>query len=194
MKLIHVDVPIVIGVHELETPLATDNALWLIQTGEQTVDGIRRYYYTGQPPRRILIVMRNGEPLERVEPDDLWLALIGWDDGANSHVPLSDANRYHTRINIDRVLRLAEADAGRVAEMLDGAGTPSVRLSEIVARSSRSGRVGGWRGDIGGRPPIAPGDPTEAHAVTLPASLWRTVEAAGGGNRSLGLRRRLDTN
>lgn len=66
-----------------------------------------------------------------------------------------------------------------------------MRLSEIAARSPRADRPGGWRGDAAGRPPVVPGELTEVHAVTLPASLWREVEAAGAGNRSLGLRRRL---
>jgi hypothetical protein len=191
MKLIQVDIPIIIGQHELETSLDTDQALWLVKTGEQTTDGIRRYYYAGQPPRRILIVMRNGEPLERVEPGDMLVSLVGWDDGANPHVLPGDVGKRHTKISVDRVLRLAEADAGRVAEMLAGDGTPSVRLSEIAARAPRSDRAGGWRGDAAGRPVVAPGDPTEVHAVSLPASLWRAVEEAGAGNRSLGLRRRL---
>ena len=42
-----------------------------------------------------------------------------------------------------------------------------------------------------GRKPLVAGEPTEAHAVTLPAALWRAIEAAGGGNRSAGLRRLL---
>ena len=42
-----------------------------------------------------------------------------------------------------------------------------------------------------GRKPLDPGDPTESHAVTLPAGTWRMIEQAGDGNRSAGLRRLL---
>lgn len=188
MKLIQVDIPIIIGAHELETPLATESELWLVKTGEQTVDGIRRYYYAGQPPRRILVVMRNGEPLERVEPGDQLVALVGWDDGSDRFALPGDAGKRHTKISVDRVLRLAEADAGRVAELLAGDGTVSVALSELVARAPRADRAGGQRGDAAGRPPVVDGDRTEVHGVSLPSQAWREVEALGAGNRSLGLR------
>ena len=64
-------------------------------------------------------------------------------------------------------------------------------FSVILARAPRSDRAGGARGPVG-RKVLAPGEPTEAHSITLPASVWREIERIGEGNRSEGVRRLVD--
>lgn len=45
-----------------------------------------------------------------------------------------------------------------------------------------------------GRPPLDddPANPTERHTITLPANVWRRIEALGEGNRSAGIRTLID--
>ena len=61
-------------------------------------------------------------------------------------------------------------------------------FSVLLARAPRTDRPGGARGNVG-RKTLTPGEATEAHSITLPASVWRRLEQIGGGNRSEGVRR-----
>jgi len=155
--------------------------LRVIKTGEQTIDGARRYYYAANPPRRLLIVARNGSHLESARPGQYWKALIGWDDGDNAHVLSGDEGKRHTKLTIDLLLDVPIHDIG--------VATP---LSTVVDRAPRSDRPGGVRGTMAGRPPVQPGDRVEQHNITLPSRLWRRAETTGAGNRSAGIYRLIE--
>ena len=43
-----------------------------------------------------------------------------------------------------------------------------------------------------GRKTLSKTEDTERHCLTLPASMWRKLEAIGGGNRSAGARLVID--
>jgi hypothetical protein len=64
-------------------------------------------------------------------------------------------------------------------------------FTAFLARAPRSDRPGGARGAVGRRALVA-GETTEAHSITLPASVWRRLEQIGDGNRSEGVRRLAD--
>jgi hypothetical protein len=64
-------------------------------------------------------------------------------------------------------------------------------FSTFLARAPRTDRPGGARGAVG-RKTLAAGEATEAHSITLPASVWRLLERIGGGNRSEGVRRLVE--
>ena len=149
--------------------------LRVIKTGEQTMDGARRYYYAANPPRRLLIVARNGVNLEATRPGQYWQALIGWDDGDNAYVLSGDEGKRHTKLTVDMLIDLP----------IDAVET--IPLSTVVDRAPRSDRPGGVRGTMTGRPPVQPGDRVEQHNITLPSRLWRRAEDVGQGNRSAGV-------
>lgn len=180
-RLIFVDMDIVVIPAPDTAPGQPAGELRVIRTGEQTVDGSRRYYYAANPPRRLLIVARNGSHLESAHPGQYWQALIGWDDGDNAYVLSGDEGKRHTKLTIDLLLDVP----------LPGA-VETTPLSTVVDRAPRSDRPGGVRGVMAGRPPVAVGDRVERHNVTLPSLLWRRVEQAGGGNRSGGIRNLIE--
>ena len=180
-RLIFVDMDIVVIPAPDTAPGQPAGELRVIRTGEQTIDGARRYYYAANPPRRLLVVARNGSHLESAHPGQYWKALIGWDDGDNAHVLSGDEGKRHTKLTIDLLLDVPLHDAG--------VATP---LSTVVDRAPRSDRPGGVRGTMAGRPPVQPGDRVEQHNITLPSRLWRRAEITGAGNRSAGIYRLIE--
>lgn len=180
-RIIKIDSPVIIATHEFTdeegNPVSpgSPGELWLKQTAEQTIDGVRRYYYSALSPHRILVATRTGKPLQPGKRG-YWKALIGWDDGTSRFTLQEDAGKRHTKITIDTTFEVPPVE--------DANATP---LSEIVAKAPRSDRAGGWLSNTG-RPEIREGDPTEARTITLPASLWRWIEELGDGNRSAGVR------
>lgn len=92
-----------------------------------------------------------------------------------------------------QVLRAAAPAAFRTEDAAPGPVTASepTNFSTFLARAPRADRPGGARGDVGRRA-LAPGEATEAHSITLPASVWRRLEQIGDGNRSEGVRRLAD--
>lgn len=93
-----------------------------------------------------------------------------------------------------RVMRVQDINPTDARKLLLDAGLPDeepTNFSIIRARAPRSDRAGGARGPVG-RKVLAPGEPTEAHSITLPASAWRAIERIGEGNRSEGVRRLVD--
>ena len=192
-RLIFVDMILTIADAPAAVTSLPANELRLVRTGTQVVDGVERHYYAAEPPLRLLIVMRNGGPLNRVQRGSYLKALVGWDDGSAYVLP-GDEGKQHTKISVDMVL---DSDLVRPDFTLDigetrvaiEAATP---FSTIVMRAPRSDHPGGWRTDMPGRPPVVAGDPVEAHNITLPSQLWRRVERAGGGNRSAGVRKLIE--
>ncbi len=92
-----------------------------------------------------------------------------------------------------QVLRLAapagaRPDSGPTAPR---AGEEPTSFSAMLARAPRTDRPGGARGAVG-RKMLVAGEATEAHSITLPASVWRRLEEIGGGNRSEGVRRLVE--
>ncbi len=160
----------------------------IIKTAERTVDGQRRYYYAGAGPHRILIVMRNGQPIETLDQDNTYIkALVGWDPGTTDFVMPQHEGKQHTKITIDMTLVLVPADAELYAANNDIA---IESLAHILANAPRSDQAGGARGAVG-RKPVAPGG-TQPRTVTLLPEQWALAERIGNGNVSAGIRQALD--
>jgi len=90
-----------------------------------------------------------------------------------------------------RVVSVSEINPPDARKLLLNAGQPDedlINFTVILARAPRSDRAGGARGAVG-RKVLAAGEETEAHSITLPASVWREIERIGEGNRSEGVRR-----
>ena len=93
-----------------------------------------------------------------------------------------------------RVVRVSEINPPDPRKLLLDAGLPDedpINFAVVLARAPRSDRAGGARGPVG-RKVLTPGEETEAHSITLPASVWREIERIGEGNRSEGVRRALE--
>lgn len=93
-----------------------------------------------------------------------------------------------------RVVRVSKINPPDARKLLLDAGLPDedpINFAVVLDRAPRSDRAGGARGAVG-RKVLAPGEPTEAHSITLPASVWREIERIGEGNRSEGVRRLVD--
>lgn len=94
-----------------------------------------------------------------------------------------------------RVVRVSEINPPDDRKLLLDAGQPDeepINFEVVLALAPRSDRAGGARGEVG-RKVLAPGEETEAHSITLPASVWREIERIGEGNRSEGVRRLVET-
>ncbi len=92
-----------------------------------------------------------------------------------------------------QVLRLA-APAGDRPDSVPTGPRPRqepTSFSVVLARAPRTDRPGGARGAVG-RKMLVAGEATEAHSITLPASVWRRLEEIGDGNRSEGVRRLVE--
>lgn len=93
-----------------------------------------------------------------------------------------------------RVISVSEINPPDVRKLLLDAGQPDedpINFEVVLGRAPRSDRAGGARGPVG-RKVLAPGEETEAHSITLPASVWREIERIGEGNRSEGVRRLVE--
>lgn len=181
MRLILIDVPVnVIALQD--RPVEFSNQLALVETGEQTVNGVLRRYYAAPLPLRLLLVMQTGAAAQQLRQGCYAKALLGWDDGDNPYVLPGQHGKRHTKISIGLIYD-GPLPAG-VEEI-----TP---LSEIIAKAPRADRPGGWRGGDGGRPRVIDGDLTERRTVTLPSRLWRRIEVLGNGNFSAGVRKLAD--
>lgn len=94
-----------------------------------------------------------------------------------------------------RVVSVSEINPPNARKLLLDAGQPGeepINFTVVLARAPRSDRAGGARGAVG-RKVLAPGEETEAHSITLPASVWRVIERIGEGNRSEGVRQLVET-
>ena len=101
-KIIHIDMNLVVTPNLFEGfTFDEPGQLWLYRTTEQTVGGVRRYYYVALPPRLVLVVTRTGEPLDLVKRGDYVRGLVGWDDGDSKFVLPAGAGQRHTKITID---------------------------------------------------------------------------------------------
>jgi hypothetical protein len=160
-----------------------------VKTAERTVDGRRRYYYAGLGAHRILLVMRNGHPLESLSQPDAYIkALVGWDAGTSEFVLPAHAGKRHTKITVDMLLTLDESAAQKYAA---ASGVEIESLAHVLAQAPRSDRAGGARGDVG-RKPVGGDVEAVPRTITLLPEQWRLAEAIGGGNRSAGIRAALD--
>jgi hypothetical protein len=142
---------------------------------QMAVVGETRYYYTALAPWRIVLVLR-GDPLESLA----WLggtivdALVGWDNGSPGFVLPENERRKHTKITL-----LGKAPSAIFPE--------DVRmLSEIIFRSPRSDRRGGYRGTQGRRPLDGAG--THQVRTTLTNEQYLYAMRLGDGDISKGLR------
>ena len=161
-------------------PAATREQLLLIDQDRPLADFTRTAagWRQSPPPRRLLVELAAGVAAEDVRRGARFAVQLGW------HVIAGKRWRHV------HVLRRLPADASGDQEA-GGPATRPMSFSELLARAPRTDRPGGARGDVG-RKALVTGEFTEAHSITLPASVWRRVEEIGDGNRSEGVRRLVE--
>lgn len=138
-------------------------------------------WHRSPPPYRVLISLEKSLRPSDLRQGMLLTARLGWE--------IVGGKRWrHVQ-----VLRAAAPAAFRTEDAAPGPVTASepTNFSTFLARAPRTDRPGGARGDVG-RKALAPDEATEAHSITLPASVWRRLEQIGDGNRSEGVRRLAD--
>lgn len=135
------------------------------------------------PPQRLLVSLP-----DRLRPPDVRQGML-------LAVRLGWAIVQGKRWRHVQVLRLAAPVGAQSDSSPTGArtGGEPTAFSVLLARAPRTDRPGGARGDVG-RKALVAGEFTEAHSITLPASVWRRVEEIGDGNRSEGVRRLVEGN
>lgn len=159
----------------------------LTKTAEQTVDGIRRFYYVSQPPWRILWVSQAGQPLE-LNGSNIWLSmLVGWDPGTSRFVPQEAEGKQHSKFTVLTIYRMANDEIETIARQT---GVTVTTLSQLIMRAPRADQAGGSRGGDVGRPRIGKG--AIARTITLSPEQWQKAEQIGNGNASAGLRAAID--
>ena len=170
--------------------LAGDELITFVKTAERTVDGRRRYYYAASGPRRVMIVMRNGTPLEHLnQPNAYVKALVGWEPGTSEFALPQHAGKRHTKISIDAVWTLTP-DAARA--LAGERGLALGNLADVLADAPRAGTVGRGGARAGaGRPPKAPAERVRSIRLTLTEADISALHRIGGGNVSRGVRRLL---
>ena len=169
--------------------LAGDELITFVKTAERTVDGRRRYYYAAVGPRRVMIVMRNGTPLEHLnQPNAYVKALVGWEPGTSEFALPQHAGKQHTKITVDMLLTLDE----RAVQMYTAqSGVEIESLAAILNNAPRADRPGGARGAVG-RKRVGGDTRAVSHPVTLLPEQWAAVGRLGGGNRSAGIRKLIE--
>ncbi len=138
-------------------------------------------WHRSPPPYRVLISLAKNIRPSDLRQGMLLAARLGWE--------IVGGKRWrHVQ-----VLRAAAPATLRTEDATPGPVTASepTNFSTFLARAPRTDRPGGARGDVG-RKALAPGEATEAHSITLPASVWRRLEQIGDGNRSEGVRRLVE--
>lgn len=138
-------------------------------------------WHQSPPPYRVLISLAKNIRPSDLRQGMLLAARLGWE--------IIGGKRWrHVR-----VLHVAAPATLRTEDAISGpvAASEPTNFSTFLGRAPRTDRPGGARGDVG-RKALAPGEATEAHSITLPASVWRRLEQIGAGNRSEGVRRLAD--
>ena len=138
-------------------------------------------WHRSPPPYRVLISLEKSLRPSDLRQGMLLAARLGWEIVGGKrwrHVQV-------LRAVTPAALRTEGATAGPVT-----ANEPT-NFSVLLARAPRTDRPGGARGAVG-RKALVEGEATEAHSITLPASIWRRLEQIGDGNRSEGVRRLAD--
>lgn len=161
-------------------PLLIDNwAIPFIPINQAQVDGETRYYYLAEAPWRIILTCR-GEPIEYFQPGRTAGALVGWEAGFAGYCHPGQEGKVHTKISLSTFV---------VVDLLDN--EPLV-LSEILLKSPRSDKRGGWRGK-GGRPSTLD-DGEEAYYinVTISSRQHEFLQRLGKGDISSGARAAID--
>ena len=160
---------------ELLAPRDGEETVTWRKMAQMTVDSETRYYYTALAPWRIVLVLRSA-PLESLAwPAGAIIdALVGWDNGSPGFVLPENERRKHTKITL-----LGKQPTAIFPEEVK-------TLSEIIFRSPRSDRRGGFRGTQGRRPL----DDAGMHQVraTLTQEQYLYAMSLGDGDISKGLR------
>ena len=162
-----------------------DELIVFVKTAERTVDGRRRYYYAASGPQRVMIVMRNGQPLEHLNQPNAYIkALIGWEPGTSEFALPAHANKQHTKITVDMLLALDERAADEYARVNS---LEIESLTAVLSNAPRADRPGGARGDVG-RHRVGGETRAVSRSITLLPEQWEVVEGIAKGNRSAGVR------
>lgn len=189
--LVQMDVPIAVTEHcsadNLELEQWAGVPHWWTETAQQTVDGIKRRYYAACPPYRVLVVMRTGLDLRRLNmsPGNCYASvLVGWDEGSQGYVRATDVGRRHTKISIDTLYTFTDAYAQ--AHIRDQ-GIELITWSELLRKAPRSDQRGGYRGTQG-RQRIDQDEATARISASVPRSYVDALRQLGNGDIAAGVR------
>lgn len=138
-------------------------------------------WHRSPPPYRVLISLEKSLRPSDLRQGMLLAARLGWE--------IVGGKRWRHVQVLRAVAPATLRTEGATADLVT-AGEPT-NFSALLARAPRTDRPGGARGNVG-RKTLTPGEATEAHSITLPASVWRRLEQIGDGNRSEGVRRLAD--
>ena len=138
-------------------------------------------WHQSPPPYRVLISLEKSLRPSDLRQGMLLAARLGWE--------IVEGKRWR-HVQVLRAMAPATLRTEGATADLATANEPT-NFSVLLARAPRTDRPGGARGDVG-RKALAPGEVTEAHSITLPASAWRLLEQIGSGNRSEGVRRLVE--
>jgi hypothetical protein len=138
-------------------------------------------WHRSPPPYRVLISLEKSLRPSDLRQGMLLAARLGWE--------IVGGKRWRHVQVLRAVAPATLRTEGATADLIT-ANEPT-NFSVLLARAPRTDRAGGARGNVG-RKTLTPGEATEAHSITLPASVWRRLEQIGGGNRSEGVRRLAD--
>lgn len=138
-------------------------------------------WHQSPPPYRVLISLAKSLRPSDLRQGMLLAARLGWE--------IVGGKRWRHVQVLRAVAPATLRTEGATADLVT-ANEPT-NFSVLLARAPRTDRAGGARGNVG-RKTLTPGEATEAHSITLPASVWRRLEQISGGNRSEGVRRLAD--
>ena len=160
-------------------PLLIDDwAIAFTPTNQAVVDGETRYYYLAEAPWRIILTCR-GKPIEFFAVGLTAGALVGWEAGFAGYCHPGQEGKVHTKLSLFTFI---------VVDTLDA--EPLV-LSEILLKSPRSDKRGGWRGS-GGRPSTLDGEEAYYINVTISRRHHEYLLRLGNGDLSVGTRAAID--
>ena len=138
-------------------------------------------WHRSPPPYRVLISLEKSLRPSDLRQGMLLATRLGWE--------IVGGKRWRHVQVLRAVAPATLRTEGATADLVT-ANEPT-NFSVLLAHAPRTDRAGGARGNVG-RKTLTPGEATEAHSITLPASVWRRLEQIGGGNRSEGVRRLAD--
>ena len=164
----------------------TEAAIQLVYVGEDQpfadfeLDAAKGLYRS-PAPYRLVVSLPGKVRANDVRGPALLVATLGWRVLEGKRWRVVNVSEINPPLDPRKLL----LDAGQPDE-------DPINFAVVLGRAPRSDRAGRARGAVG-RKVLAPGEATEAHSITLPASVWREIERIGEGNRSEGVRRALET-
>lgn len=160
-------------------PILIDHwAIHFTPINQAVVDGGTRFYYLAEAPWRIILTCW-GQPIEYFKPGLTAGALVDWEAGFAGYCHPGQEGKVHLKISLSTfVVDLVNAEP--------------LNLSEVLLKSPRSDKRGGWRGR-GGRPSTLDGGEEAYYInVTISRRQHEYLLRLGNGDLSVGARAAID--